>query len=199
MKCRVAVTAARLGRRRHADPRREWAAHESSLQPARKLPLVAERLATLRGEIGSVSESEVERAQDRYEAAIVDVLLLAADAELDAGRLDRARAAIDRHLRLRPDSGRGHLLLAEHARLTEREGRRSAVARRHYERAVELAPDDPATVRALAVLYREDGDHARARALFARYLRMAKDAPDRRLVERYLKGGDGAVQSDGSP
>jgi hypothetical protein len=45
------------------------------------------------------------------------------------------------------------------------------------------------------VLYREDGDHVRARALFARYLRIAKDAPDRRLVERYLRGGDGPAES----
>jgi predicted Zn-dependent protease len=157
-------------------------------------PFVAERMATLRGEIGSVSESEVVRAQERYESAIVDVLLLAAEAELDARRLDRARLAIDRHLRLRPNSGRGHLLLAEHARLTEREGRRSPVARQRYERAVELAPDDPATLRALAVLYREDGDHVRARALFTRYLQVAKDPPDRRLVQRYLAGGDGSTQ-----
>jgi predicted Zn-dependent protease len=158
-------------------------------------PYVADRLATLRREIGAVSESEVVRARDRYEAAIVDVLLLAADAELDARRLDRARAAIDRHLRIRPDSGRGYLLLAEWARLTERDGRRSALARQSYERAVELAPDDPPAVRALAVLYREDGDHHRARALFAKYLRLARDAPDRRLVQRYLDGRDGSVET----
>jgi predicted Zn-dependent protease len=157
-------------------------------------PDVPDRLATLRSEIGTVSESEVVRARERYEAAIVDVLLVAADGELDARRLDRARAAIDRHLRIRPDSGRGHLLLAEWARLTERDGRRSALARQSYERAFELAPDDPATVRALAQLYREDGDHARARALFAKYLRLARDAPDRRLVQRYLDGRDGAEQ-----
>jgi Flp pilus assembly protein TadD len=60
--------------------------------------------------------------------------------------------------------------------------------------AVELAPDDPATLRALAVLYREDGDHVRARALFTRYLQVAKDPPDRRLVQRYLAGGDGSTQ-----
>jgi predicted Zn-dependent protease len=170
------------------------AASRSAIPQWESHPYVADRMATLRREIGPISESEVVRGRERYEAAIADVLLLAADDELDARRFDRARLAIDRYLRLHPDSGRGHLLLAEWARLTERDGRRSALARQNYERAVELAPEDPATVRALAVLYREDGDHVRARVLFAKYLRLARDAPDRRLVQRYLDG-DGSVQS----
>jgi predicted Zn-dependent protease len=172
------------------------AATRSKIPQWESHPDVADRLSTLRHEIGATSESETVRGRERYEAAIVDVLLVAADDELDARRLNRARLAIDRYLRIRPDSGRGYLRLAEWARLTERDGRRSALARQNYERAVELAPDDPATVRALAVLYREDGDHERARVLFAKYLRLARDAPDRRLVQRYLDGGNGSVQSD---
>jgi predicted Zn-dependent protease len=166
-------------------PMPQWESH----------PFVADRIATLRREIGAVSESEVVRNRERYDAAIADVLLVAADGELEARRLDRARAAIDRHLRIRPDSGPGYLRLAEWARLTERDGRRSALARQSYERAVELAPNDPATVRALAVLCQEDGDHERARMLFAKYLKLARDAPDRRLVQRYLEGRDGSLQT----
>ncbi len=86
-------------------------------------------------------------------------------------------------------------MLAEHARLTEREGRRSATARRHYERAVELAPEDPDAVRALALLCREDGDLERARPLFATYLRVAPQAPERKLIERYLAGASGSAAS----
>ena len=172
------------------------AATRSKIPQWESHPDVADRLSTLRHEIGAVPESETVRGRERYEAAIVDVLVVAADDELDARRLNRARLAIDRYLRIRPDSGQGYLRLAEWARLTERDGRRSALARRNYERAVELAPDDPATVRALAVLYREDGDHERARVLFAKYLRLAREAPDRRLVQRYLDEGNGSVQSD---
>jgi predicted Zn-dependent protease len=156
-------------------------------------PHVPDRLETLRDELGPVVGTEIAHHQERYEDAIADLLLVAAQQELGARRLGRARAAIDRHLRLRPQSGRGYLLLAEHARLTERGGRRSATARRHYERAVELAPDDPETVRALALLHYHEGDLERARPLFATYLRIAPRAPDRKLIERYLAGASEAV------
>jgi tetratricopeptide (TPR) repeat protein len=160
-------------------------------------PYIPDRLNTLRRSVGAVAASETTINREPYEDAMADLFLVAAQGELDARRLARARAAIERHLLIRPASGHGYFLLAEHARLTEPDGRRSAIARRNYERAVELAPNDPDAVRALALLYREDGDLERARPLFATYLRVAPQAPDRKLIERYLAGAPGPAA--GSP
>ena len=150
-------------------------------------PFVPERIRALRSQLPQAGAETGRRETARYEAAVADVLLVAAQLELDAGHLDRARAAIERHLRLRPESGRGYYLKAEHERRVARGGRLSPGARRAYERAVELAPDDPDGLRALGFLCRESGEQERARELFGHYLRVAPEAPDRKLIERYLR------------
>jgi predicted Zn-dependent protease len=149
-------------------------------------PFVPERIRALRGLVPRAAPEQGRREVARYEAAIADVLLVAAEIELEEGQLERADAAIDRHLRLRPGSGRGWYWKAEHERRVAKEGRHAPAARRAYERAVELAPDDPDALRALGFLYRESGEPERARALFDRYLSVAPDAADRKLIERYL-------------
>jgi predicted Zn-dependent protease len=154
----------------------EWEGH----------PDMADRLHGLRRRVAGMETRGTRVEREAYEAAIADVLLDAAASELEAGRYDRARADLERHLRLRPASGRGWFLLAEHARLTEPDGHDAPAVRTGYERAVALAPRDPEAVRALGLLYYADGDVARARPLLRTYLRLAPAAPDRALVERYL-------------
>lgn len=161
-------------------------------------PFVPERMRALRGKIPRRAPEQGRRDAARYEAAVTDLLLDAAEQELDAGNLARAEAAIQRHLRLRPDSGRGWYLEAERERRSAREGRRAPAARRAYERAVELAPDDPDALRALGFLCRESGETARARELLGAYLRAAPDAPDRKWIERYLREGGAATAEVGA-
>lgn len=156
-------------------------------------PVIPDRIRTLRRMVPPDAAAAARRETERYEDAIAGLLLVAAETELEAGLLDRADTAIARHLRLRPDSGRGYFLKAEHERRVAREGRRSPAARRAYERAVELAPDDPDALRALGFLCREAGEGARARELLSNYLRVAPDARDRKIIERYL-GEDAAAE-----
>lgn len=152
-------------------------------------PFVPERIRALRSLVPRAAREQGRREAPRYEAAIADALLVAAEIELKEGRLARAEAAVDRHLRLRPESGRGWYWKAEHERRVAKEGRHAPAARRAYERAVELAPEDPDALRALGFLCRESGEPDRARALFGRYLSAAPDAADRKLIERYLGAG----------
>ncbi len=151
-------------------------------------PFISDRIEELGRRMPRSIPQTARREPQRYEEAVANLLLVAAETELEAGLLARASAATARHLRLRPNSGRAYYLKAEHTRLTEREGRRAPKVRDDYERAVALAPDDPDAVRALALLYRETGDHARARQLLSHYLEVAPDAADRKLMERYLGG-----------
>jgi len=156
------------------------------MEPFRSHPFTRERIQTLTEHMADAHGQALRTDAERYDHAIVDVLSVAAQAELDAGLLDHANASIARLLALRPESGRGYYLKGEYARLTEREGRRSPTVRDAYKRAVELAPDDPEAVRALGFLYRDDGDLAAATPLLDRYLKLAPDAADRGLIERYL-------------
>ena len=121
-----------------------------------------------------------------YEQALSQILLLAAEIELEASQFHRAKAAIDRYLSLYPDSGRAYYLKGEVARRTHRTGRMSRTTLRSYERAVVLTPDDADALRALGLLLREKGETERAQDLLSRYLRAAPDAADRKIIERYL-------------
>jgi len=155
----------------------------------RSHPFIPERIRALEKEINGAQDERARVGAESFDEAIAEFLLVAAEIELSVGLLDRANALIEKHLNLRPESGRGYYLLAEHARLSMPEGRRSAEARRAYERAVELAPGDPDALLSLALLYRENGNTARANALFADYLRVAPDAADRKIIERYISSG----------
>lgn len=149
-------------------------------------PFTGERVRALESRVSPVSTARGRRDAARFERAIADLLLVDAQLELEAGRLDRAGPVIERRLRLRPTDGRSWYWKAEHERRVAKEGRRAPTARAAYERAVELAPDDAEALRALAFLYREEGEVDGARVLFRRYLDAAPVAPDRKLIERYL-------------
>lgn len=165
----------------------EDVAAPAELAAFRSHPFTAERVGDLeRAARAAPGQAALRSDAERYEQAIADVLPIAAQEELDAGQFDRARATIERYQTLRPDSGRGYYLRAEHARRTEPDGRRSPAARQAYERAVELAPDDLDAIKALGFLYHDTGDQARATPLLERYLHLAPEATDRRVVERYL-------------
>lgn len=155
--------------------------------PFRSHPFTAERVAQCKTRIEAAPRRETRIAADTYDQAVADTLAEAADVELKAGLLDRAQATLSRHLALRPQSSRGYLLQAELARRSHPEGIRSPEARSNYERAVELAPENPDAVRALGLLYYETGDRQRARPLLEKYLALAPQALDRRLIARYLE------------
>ncbi len=152
----------------------------------RSHPFIPERIRALREDIRSEQDEALRIGARSFDDAIAGLLPIAAEVELKAGLVDRAELPILRHLALRPESGRGYYLKAEYIRLTVPQGRQSPQARRAYERAVELAPDDAEAVRALAFLYSADGETARASVLFKKYLSLAPDAVDRKLIERII-------------
>jgi predicted Zn-dependent protease len=149
-------------------------------------PFTTERTRALEAAMPRTAGGSGRRDAARYESAIANLLLVEAQLELDADQLDRAGAAIERHLRLRPNSGHAYYLKAERERRVAPEGRHAPAVREAYERAIALAPDDADALRALGFLCRESGEAERSRELFRRYLAAAPDAKDRKLIERYL-------------
>jgi tetratricopeptide (TPR) repeat protein len=118
-------------------------------------------IARRAAEMGFEGPSRIE--PDRYAQAISGILLPTAELEIEAGEYARATRAIDRYLERFPESGHAYYLKAEVHRHTLPEGRQSTPAREAYERAVQLAPDDPDALRALGFLLRETGETERAR------------------------------------
>jgi len=56
-----------------------------------------------------------------------------------------------------------------------------------YKAALAAEGAPPQTHRGLAEVYRQDGSAAQARAEYAEYLRLQPDAPDRAMIETYLR------------
>ena len=158
-----------------------------SLYAFRSHPYTAERVRTLQEQINDAPTTNLQVERDRYNEGIAPVLAEAAKVELQAQLLERADAAIERYADLRPDDGMTHFLRAEHIRLTDPAGRKSPRAVAEYERAVELSPNSPEAVRTLGLIYYETDQSKRAAALFEKYLQLAPEAADRKLIQRYLR------------
>lgn len=112
---------------------------------------------------------------------------------LKAGRFALARRQLDRVLALTPDDALAHLHYGDLHRLQAQRAPDAGTRAEHIARAVEryqraavLDPTLPDPHRQLGLLHYQQGDSARARAAFERYLALGPDAPDARRIEEYL-------------
>jgi predicted Zn-dependent protease len=113
--------------------------------------------------------------------------------DLRAGRFALARRQLDRVIAAEPDDPIAHLYYGDlHRRRSQRAGTAAArvaaaqQARERYERAAALDPAYAAPHRELGLLHYQQGDPARARAAFARYLELNPEAPDARRIREYV-------------
>jgi predicted Zn-dependent protease len=119
---------------------------------------------------------------DGYEERVATLVLDNAALNFDLGRMEPAEAGVERHLRVRPASARGHLL---HGRIHQRRFR-AAEAIAEYAEAARLDSTYAEPHRELGLLYVELKRPDQARAALRRYLALAPDAPDAAAVERKL-------------
>jgi hypothetical protein len=145
-----------------------------------------ERLTDLRLALAARPFAEGAKREAAFQAAIDGIRLMAAARELEADRPDSALDLVGQHLRRRPESGPAYALRARIARAKDPENARSTAVLRDLETAVELAPRDADSLRALALLLRDSGEQARSNALLLRYLDARPEAVDRKIIERYL-------------
>lgn len=149
-------------------------------------PVPPVRLTIIRRIVeGRKSGGEV--AAERYDAAVVDVLLVSADIALDRFELDSAQETLDRHLARRPDSPRGQLLRARWIQQQDPKGEAAPAAIEALERAREGIPDDPELLRAVGLAYRKVGRRQEAIEALDRYLTLVPDAPDGAILRAYIE------------
>lgn len=157
---------------------RDWSSHEDPTT----------RLADLEQLLRRVPRTGGRLEREAFEEAMDSCRLRAAEIELEADRYSDAAALVDLHLERLPDSGPAHALRARITAEQDSSTRLSDRVGRDLDRAVELAPDDPESLRALGLFLRDTGELDRSREILRRYLTVRPDAFDRKLIERYLVG-----------
>jgi predicted Zn-dependent protease len=150
-------------------------------------PKLQERIDSLRElleELPGGSQGTIN--QTPFEQRIAGALLKNAELELKTGAVVPAQHALVRYVALRPDDAAGHRTLADAYRRSGPEREHVQRAADTLERAATQFPDDAAIQLELGMLYRELDERERAKARLGRYLELAPDAADRRIIERYV-------------
>ncbi len=139
---------------------------------------------------GRTSGGEV--AVERYDDAVVDVLLVSAEIALDRFDVDSAKQALDRHLARRPKSPRGQFLLGRWLQQQDPEGEASPASIEAFERAREEIPDDPELLRTIGLAYRKVGRRQDAKRALDRYLALVPEARDAAILRAYIESLEGS-------
>jgi len=145
-----------------------------------------DRLDVIGGAIAALDAPGRAKGVEAFERAIGPFRLKAAELELEADRFDSALEIVARQIERHPDGGPAYALRARIQSAKDPASRRSKPVGDDFERAVELGPKDPESLRALGLFLRDTGESARSNAMLRRYLAARPDAFDRKLIERYL-------------
>ncbi len=97
-----------------------------------------------------------------------------------------AESTINRFLERHPDSARAYFLKGEISRKTADAERGYEIALSQYHKAMELDGTPAETYRSAGLIYRAQGDHARAGEVFRRYLSESPGAIDAPIIRSYL-------------
>ncbi len=147
---------------------------------------IRQRVATVRRAVDALRATGGERRYEEFQRALDTLRLEAAKLELEADRFEAALALVRLHLRREPRSARAHLLRARITVEKDPSKRRSEAVGADLRAAVEYAPKDPESLRALGLHLRDTGDREGSNAILRRYLAADPEAFDRKLIERYL-------------
>ncbi len=127
---------------------------------------------------------------ERYRAAVLAVILDAAQLDLAAGRFGAAERGARAHLALRPRSAEAWTLLGDVERQRGGDGAEDR-SLGMYRKAVELDERCAVGQRGLGLALAKRGDRAGARTALRTYLKLAPRAPDRAWIEAELAALEG--------
>jgi len=108
--------------------------------------------------------------------------------DIEIGRLQTARTAVERQLKRRPQASQAHYLLGEVHRRSGTEPSNAERAASEYREASRNDPSYPPPHRELGLLYRAQGSSSQARVELERYLVLSPGAADAPIIRGYLRG-----------
>jgi predicted Zn-dependent protease len=166
-----------------ADPRKMWSSH----------PRLEDRLKSLDKEIKDAKKKKgyVEAAPTDplvYYRAIAPVLLINARLDIEELQFVRAREALQKYLRVRPDDPKAHFLLGETYRRENPRGPDFGESQRAYQAALSHDSAYAPALRELGMTYRITRQNAEARKAFDQYLAADPEAADAGIIRGYLAG-----------
>lgn len=136
--------------------------------------------------IQAKDEARTINAQE-FLSRISQLLLDNANLDINLGHLKTARASVDRHRKLHPQTARAHFLLGEIHRRSGPGELQIEQAMAAYREATRQDASYSEPHRELGLLYRARGSRQEARAEFERYLALNPAATDAPIIEGYLK------------
>lgn len=106
--------------------------------------------------------------------------------DIQGGRFNLARRALDRVLSQTPTDPTAHFYYGELHRLSDKTPKGEELALTRYQRAVEYDPQYAPAYRAMGFIYYKQKKREEARAAFERYLSLEPNAKDRAQIREYL-------------
>jgi predicted Zn-dependent protease len=152
-------------------------------------PMLQDRIDNYKNLIGLQGPSNQSGSQTSHEAfhsKLLALYLVNAELDLNIGRLNAARSAIEKHLAMQPRSARAHYLLGEVHRRSGHDAGNIQQALSAYQAAAEVDPEYPEPHRELGMVFRILKREEDARGEFERYLSLSPNAPDAPIIKGFI-------------
>lgn len=126
------------------------------------------------------------KGYERFNELIAPLFLDNAMMDLDMGRFSSAQEGVEKYLRMKPDSARGHFYLGE---IYRQRGKKEddQKAEEEYRQALSCDPSYPQTHKGLGIIYYKKGMKNKSIAEFEKYLQQLPNALDREYIKQYIK------------
>ena len=126
------------------------------------------------------------KGDERFNNLIAPLLLDNAMMDLDMGRYSSAQEGVEKFLRMKPSSARGHFCLGEIYRQRGEKGDNQK-AEAEYRQALSWDPNYPQPRKGLGIIYYKQGMSVKSTEEFQKYLQLLPDALDREYIRQYIE------------
>jgi len=127
-----------------------------------------------------------QKGAERFNELLSPLLLDNAMMDLDMGRYSSAQEGVEKFLKMKPSSARGHFCLGEiYRQRGEKED--SQKAEEEYRQALSCDPNYALPRKGLGIIYYKQGMANKSIDEFEKYLQLLPDALDRGYIKQYIQ------------
>ena len=150
-------------------------------------PRLQERINNFKNYLATdYSDKTGVKRSDRFNKLIASLLLDNAMMDLDMGRYSAAQEGVNKFLKLKPYSARGHICSGEiYRQRGEKDDRQKA--EEEYHQALSCDPNYPLPRKGLGIIYYKQGMTNKSVNEFEKYLQLLPDALDREYIKQYIQ------------